>query len=261
MIDLHCHILPGLDDGPSNLDFSVALARAAVASGTNVTVATPHLRHDHRVEPEQVAHGVEVLNAALEERGIELLVVAGAEVSLGKATELDDDVLATVCLGRSRYVLVESPYRRNAPPPEPVLDDLRRRGFRPVLAHPERCPIFQREPDRLADQVRDGTLCSITAGSLDGHFGEPVRRFGISLLAAGLVHSIASDAHDHVQRPPGLTTGIEAAERELPGLAEQSSWFTVTAPVAILSDRPLPPAPPPLRPVSSLRRWLHRAPR
>jgi protein-tyrosine phosphatase len=260
VIDLHCHILPGLDDGPVNLDFSVAMARRAEEAGILVTVATPHVRSDHSNEPEGIESAVRELNAALAAEDVELRVMAGAEVSLQKAAELHDDVLRALCLGSGHYLLVESPYRSSDIDLEGILWDLQARGFKPVLAHPERCPIFQRDPSRLARLVNGGVVCSITAASLAGRFGTTVRKFSLELLYDGLVHDVASDAHDHLHRPPDIMTGFESAEADVPGIRGQASWFTVTAPVAILTGKPLPaqPDPPPRPPMSRWRKLVDR---
>jgi protein-tyrosine phosphatase len=260
VIDLHCHILPGLDDGPVNFDFSVAMARSAAAADIQVMVATPHIRADYEVDPEGLADLVARLNEAVEAEGIQLLVLAGGEVSLQKAAELDDDTLRTVALGESDYVLIESPYRSSDIDIEGILRDVQGRGFKPLLAHPERCPIFQHDPDRLKRLVNSGVLCSITAASMAGGFGTTVRRFTLELFHDGLVHDVASDAHDHLHRPPDLLTGFDSAEAEIPGISEQASWFTVTSPVAILAGRSLPPRPdaPPRPPTSRWRRLVSR---
>jgi protein-tyrosine phosphatase len=260
VIDLHCHILPGLDDGPVNLDFSVAMARAAAAADIQVMVATPHIRADYEVDPGRLEALVAELNVAIKEEGIQLLVLAGGEVSLQKAAELDDEVLRTVCLGSSDYLLVESPYRASDIDIEGILRDVQGRGFRPLLAHPERCPIFQHDPDRLQRLANSGVLCSITASSMAGGFGSTVRRFTLELLHDGLVHDVASDSHDHLHRPPDLMTGFESAETEIPGIVDQAPWFTVTSPVAILAGRSLParPDPPPRPPTSRWRRLVQR---
>src|SRR3954471_9849102 len=211
------------------------MARAAVDAGIHVTVATPHVRSDHPTEPDAIADGVAVLNQALTDTDVQLTVLPGAEVSLGKAAKLDDATLSELCLGSGNYLLVESPYRSIDIDLEGILSDVQARGFRPVLAHPERCPIFQRDPDRLVRLVNGGTLCSITAASLAGRFGTTVRKFSLELLYDGLVHDVASDAHDHLHRPPDLLSGFESAEADVPGIRGQASWFTVTAPVAIVS--------------------------
>jgi protein-tyrosine phosphatase len=261
LIDLHCHILPGIDDGPVNFDFSVAMARKAEDAGINIVVATPHVRSDYRTEPDGIAAAVAELNAALAADELELRVLAGAEVSLQKAAELDDPTLSVLCLGSGDYLLVESPYRSIDIDLEGILWDIQARGFKPVLAHPERCPIFQRDPDRLARLVNGGVLCSITAASLAGRFGTTVRKFSLELMYDGLVHDVASDAHDHLHRPPDLLTGFESAEADIPGIRGQANWFTVTAPVAIVTGRatlPARPDPPPRPPMSRWRRIVDR---
>jgi protein-tyrosine phosphatase len=260
VIDLHCHILPGLDDGPVNFDFSVAMARAAAENGIQVMVATPHIRSDYDVDPSALDGLVTRVNEAVEEDGTQLLVLPGGEVSLQKATELDDDVLRSLCLGSSDYLLLESPYKATDTDIEGIIREVQGRGFKPMLAHPERCPIFQHDPDRLQRLVNMGALCSITAASLAGGFGSTVRRFTLELMHDGLVHDVASDAHDHLHRPPDLLAGFESAEGEIPGITAQAPWFTVTAPVAILAGRPLParPDPPPRPPTSRWRRLVNR---
>lgn len=264
MIDLHSHILPGVDDGPASYEGSLAMARAAVAAGTNVMVATPHIRSDYGgVEIGAISAGVEALNRALEQDGILMRVLPAGEVSVAKAGELADTSLNVLCLGSGSSILIETPYR--APDGdrsmEDTLIDLLGRGFRPVLAHPERCPLFQREPDRLTRLAELGVLCSMTAGSMSGSFGQPARRLALRLLADGLVHDVASDAHDAVHRSPDLLDGFRRAERDLPGILEQAPWYTVTAPVAIMAGRPLPARPdPPRLAASSWRRLARRGP-
>jgi protein-tyrosine phosphatase len=260
VIDLHCHILPGLDDGPVNADFSLAMARAAGDAGIQVVVATPHIRDDYDIDPAAIEEHVRELNAAVTAEGIRLLVLSGGEVSLQKAAELEDAVLRELCLGTGDYLLVESPYRSSEIDIEGILKDVQARGMRPVLAHPERCPIFQHDPDRLQRLVNSGVLCSITAASIAGGFGQTVRRFTLELFHDGLVHDVASDAHDHLHRPPDLLSGFESGEGEVHGIRGQATWFTVTAPVAILAGRPLPGRPdaPPRPPTSRWRKLVGR---
>lgn len=243
MIDLHCHVLPGLDDGPANLDFSLAMARAAVDAGTQLMVATPHIRADFDVHPEEIEPRVDLLNERLHSEGLPLRILPGAEVGWASAPDLDDRLLSKLSLGSGRCVLLESPYGRRPVDLEATIAGLSERGYGVILAHPERCPLFQRDPDRLARLVEAGVLCSITAGSMSGRFGAPVRRFTVEILRRGLVHDVASDAHDHVHRPPGLTAGFDDIEDELPGIAAHAAWFTVTSPVAILAGNPLPARP------------------
>ena len=143
---------------------------------------------------------------------------------------------------------------------EPMVLDLHSRGYRVLLAHPERCPAFQRDPPRLEGLVSAGALVQITAGSMAGGFGTTVRRFTVAMLRDGLAHVVASDAHDHLRRPPGLQAGFPALERDLPGLSEQAEWLTELVPRAVLDGAPLPVRPPlPTRPSGLLRRLGLRA--
>jgi protein-tyrosine phosphatase len=259
LIDLHSHVLPSLDDGPSNLDFSVAMARAAVASGTQLMVATPHIRADFVVAPDDIARRVDDLNERLERDGLPLRVLPGAEVGWASVPDLDAATLERLTLGSGRHVLLESPYGRKAVDVEGAVQTLADRGFKTVLAHPERCPLFQRDPDRLARLVKGGVLCSVTAGSMAGRFGDTVKHFTVEMLRRGLVHDVASDAHDHLHRPPGLLAGFSDLEEELPGISRQAPWYTVTAPVAILAGNDLPKQPVLGEPrVSGLKRLLGR---
>ena len=261
MIDLHCHILPGLDDGPANLDFSLSMARAAVESGTQLIVATPHIRADFNVEPTEIEPRVDLFNDRLRRERMPLRVLPGAEIGWASASDLDDASLERLSLGSGHRILLESPYGRKPVDIEGIIDGLAERGFQAVLAHPERCPLFQRDLERLRRIVEKGTLCSITAGSMAGRFGEPVRAFTVEMLRGGLVHDIASDAHDHIHRPPGLVEGFGHVSEEIPGIEQHAAWYTVTSPVAILAGNPLPKAPaleaPP--PSRGLRRFLGRS--
>jgi protein-tyrosine phosphatase len=260
VIDLHCHILPGLDDGPSNLDFSLAMARAAVEAGTQLIVATPHIRADFNVDPVEIEPRVDLFNERLQRDRLPLRVLPGAEIGWATAPELDDTQLARLSLGSGKRVLLESPYGKKPVDIEEIIAGLETRGFQSVLAHPERCPLFQRDPERLRKIVAGGALCSVTAGSMLGRFGASVRTYTITMLRDGLVHDVASDAHDHLHRPPGLVDGFADVKAELPGIERHAAWYTVTSPVAILAGNPLPQAPDIAAPKpTGLRRLLGRA--
>jgi protein-tyrosine phosphatase len=243
VIDLHCHILPGLDDGPADIDASVALARLAAADGTHTMVATPHVREDYPFELAEIADRARTLNERLEQDGVNLRVAEGAEVALSRLSQLDAPSLATVCLGSSKSILVESPYQQATDMLEDTLFTLQVAGFRPVLAHPERSPSFMTNPDRLEALVERGVLCSVTAAAMAGRFGRTVQRFTRVLFERRLVHDVASDAHDIRRRAPGLSAGFRILDRDLPGLLGQIEWFTDIAPAAILAGDPLPARP------------------
>ena len=248
MVDLHSHILPGLDDGAPTLKQSLELARAAEAAGIDTIAATPHIRDDHAFPLELIEDRLDTLRVALREAEIDLQVVGGGEVSITKVAELHDDTLATLCLGEGRYLLVESPYTQAPLLLETVLFDLQVRGFRPVLAHPERSMTFLHDRARLERLVEKGVVCSVTAMSLTGAFGTSIKAYTLQLFAAGVVHNIASDAHDATRRMPGFQGALEVLESEFDGTAAAGGWFTEETGRAIVEGRDLPDGPPILVP-------------
>lgn len=258
MIDLHAHLLPGVDDGPPDLDASVAMARTAVEAGVEVMAATPHIDHMHAVDALAVPAAVKRLRVALAQQGIPLSVLSGGEVALTRLPELSDEELAAVALGEGRWILLECPLDPAGGPIEEAVFSLQLRGFEVLLAHPERAPMFLRAPERIHGLVNQGARTSVTAGALAGSFGRMPQRLALRLLEEGMVHTLASDAHDARRRPPGLGAGIAAAEERLPGAEALGPWLTRHAPGAIVAGEPVP-APPPveLRP-SLLSRLLRR---
>jgi protein-tyrosine phosphatase len=251
LIDLHCHVLPGIDDGPASLEDSVALARAAAAGGTTTIVATPHVSWSTPNEAATIARLVQELNARLEHEGLHLRVRPGAEVAITRAVDLSADELSGLSLGGGPWVLIEPPFSPIAAGLEGLLERLRRDGQQIVIAHPERCPGFHRDPDSLARLVEAGALTSITASSLGGRFGREVRRFAHQLVERGLVHNVASDAHDAVSRPPALADELRRSGHEW-----LAGWAAEEVPAAILAGEPIPPRPE--RPVGRARHWWQR---
>ncbi len=239
MIDLHCHVLPGIDDGPPDMDGSLALARSARAAGIKTIVATPHVNWKYRNNAATISVALRSLNAALTTAGIDLEVHAGAEVALTLAAEMEPDELSVLGLGGGRWLLIECPFTPAATGFDTVLLTLQNRGHRILLAHPERCPAFHRDPRMLSMLVNTGMLTSLTAGSLVGGFGRTVQRFARTLLADGLVHNVASDAHDQLRRPPGIADELEQA-----GIGWMRPWLTEEVPDAILASSDEIPAPP-----------------
>ena len=238
MIDLHCHVLPGIDDGPDSIEGSVALARAAVAAGIETVVATPHVSWRYPNDPDTIARLVGEVNARLKQEEVALYVRPGAEIAMTRLIDVEPAELARFGLGGGSWLLVEPPFTEVATGLDSIVRDLLRRGHRVLLAHPERCHALRRDPRMLESLIRDGVLTSITAGSLVGHFGSEVRRFSQQLARDGMIHNVASDAHDHSQRPPGIAVELERA-----GLGPLADWLTVEVPGAILADEEIPPRP------------------
>lgn len=242
MIDLHCHLLPDVDDGPPDIETSLRMAERALHEEIDTIVATPHVSLEYGTDARTIEERVSELRLALDREALPLSVLSGAEISLTRLAALDDAQLERLCLGSSTYVLVESPYAKVGGLLETSLFDLQARGFRPLLAHPERCPEFQREPARLGRLVESGVACSMSAGSVAGQFGQTVRRFAARLLEGNLVHNVSSDAHDSQHRAPALRIAF-SAEGGGAGAAQLARWLTTTVPEAILADEPLPPRP------------------
>lgn len=243
MIDLHSHILPGLDDGAPDWPTSVEMGRVAVAEGIETIAATPHVNFEYQYPLSEIRSRAAELNRRLAESGLPLTVVTGGEIALSRLVDLSDEDLQVLGLGGTRTLLIESPYSAAAGGLEAALFDLQLRHFNPLLAHPERCPYFQSDPDRLTTLVERGIHCSINSGSMDGTFGSTVRRFAIELLRRGLVHAVSSDSHDPAQRAPRLLSGFEEGERALPGLMRLVGWLTADSPRCLLAGEVPPPRP------------------
>jgi protein-tyrosine phosphatase len=212
-VDLHFHLLPGVDDGPADLPASLELARAALAAGTGTVVATPHFRPDLGLtDAREVAARVEELRASLACGGIPLEVVRGAELGHDMAFGLDREELELLAQGppRARWLLVETPFHGIGEDFHAATADLRARGFGVVVAHPERSADAALDgADGLRREVAAGSLAQVNAMSLIGGHGEAAREAAWRLLADGLVALVASDAHGPT-RPPALRAAHEA---------------------------------------------------
>jgi protein-tyrosine phosphatase len=253
VIDLHSHVLPGIDDGPKTVEGSLELARAAAEAGTATLLATPHVNATHPNDAATIAALCERLATRLAAEDIPLELRPGAEIAVTHVSALAPEELARLTLGGGPYLLIEPPYAPIAAGVEAIVLDLLAHGHRVLLAHPERCPGFQRDPAIVERLVGEGVLTSITATSLAGRFGGGVRRFALRLIERGLAHNVASDAHDHVRRPPGIARDLQDA-----GLAGLSGWLTEEVPAAILAGEEIPPRPQVALAGAGARRWWRR---
>jgi protein-tyrosine phosphatase len=258
VIDLHAHILPGLDDGPRDTAGALAMARAAVAAGTRAVATTSHINISFGLEPEELAAAREAVGAELEAAGIALELLSGGEVAPERLPDLSDVELRALTLGPGGCILLECPFAPVGSAMELMVADLQRRGFSVLLAHPERSSTFQREPARLERLVEMGATAQVTAGSLAGGFGETVKRAALRMLEAGHVHVISSDAHDPAHRPPDLRLADGALAARYGDVEDQMRWMTQDAPAALVAGTPLPQRPPLPRP-AGMRSRLRRA--
>lgn len=253
MIDLHSHVLPGIDDGAATIEESLAIVRAAVEDGVTVLAATPHVREDYPTAAATMERLLGEVQAAVAAAGSPLRVVGGGELSLEMASALPfDEVRRFGLAGNPGYVLVETPYRGWPLALEQRLFELRASDIVPVLAHPERNGEVQAHPERLEQLVAAGTLVQVTAASIDGRLGRRARASGLLLVERGLAHLLASDAHAGTVRQIGMSAAVAAVGD--PALAD---WLTVGVPGAILRGEPLPPRPQP-RPRGLLARLIGR---
>lgn len=254
MIDLHSHILPGLDDGARDLDDALEIARAAVADGITTIAATPHVREDYPTTADAMELGVRQLRGRLERERIDLELLPGGEISLEQLDRLSHDELRRFGLGGSpRYLLIETPYSSWPLQFGEIVARLGSFDMTAVIAHPERNGAIQAEPTKVADLVRSGALIQVTAASLDGRLGSRTRACARKLVDAGLVHMIGSDAHTAGIREVGLSAACDAI-----GDPQLARWLTESVPAAILQDEELPFRPAASRRPGFLARLLGR---
>lgn len=241
MIDLHSHVLPGVDDGVRDADEALALLASMARDGVRMVAATPHLRADHpRVDPDELAGQVAALQASADAAGIDIELFVGGEVDMAWAYRAGIDELRRVSFRqRGTDLLLEAPYGPLAPAFEGVVALLHQRGYRVLLAHPERNPTFKVEPRRLSALVADGVLLQVGADSLtELPRRSRTRRLASALVAEGLAHVLASDSHGTGSgRHPSLSAAGAVAERLAPGSARR---LLVDAPAAVLAGEALP---------------------
>jgi protein-tyrosine phosphatase len=210
-VDIHCHCLHSLDDGPPTLDAAVALCQALVADGTTTVIATPHQlgRYDKLNSAQTVRNAVTELAAALVDRDIPLEVYPGGDVRVDERLPrlLDSGEIGTTA-DAGRHLLLELPHELFVDP-LPTIDLLRERGLQAVLTHPERHHYLYGAIPVLRGWVDHGAVLQVTAGSLMGDFGRRVQEYTWQLVLSGLVGLVATDAHDTVRRPPRMTPALE----------------------------------------------------
>jgi protein-tyrosine phosphatase len=205
MIDIHCHLLPELDDGPATWEQSLQMAQIAVDDGIRSVIATPHQLGSYHGNPASLIRArICELRERLQAAKIPLQVYAGADVRIEAdlAERLRRDEVLTLAEQR-RHVLLELPHELYFPL-EPLLAQLKSLGITGILSHPERNRGLLSDPSCLSRLVAHGCLMQITAGSLLGGFGRASQRLAESMLAQGLVHFVASDGHGIEHRRPRL---------------------------------------------------------
>lgn len=217
MIDIHAHILPGVDDGSPSLNSSLEMARLAVESGVSAMIATPHCNLPDSGVPlwaDALTRCEQRLSQTLSQEGIELTLYAGMEIFGTRDTpeKLRDGRLCT--LASSRYPLIEFPFHNYGREASEILERVLSMGLRPIVAHPERYRYTQEEPRLLNLWVDMGCLLQVNRGSLLGRFGAREEELGHSLIERGFAAFVASDAHTSVVRTPWMRDVQELLRRE-----------------------------------------------
>ena len=245
MIDLHSHILPGVDDGAQTLDDAINMGRMAVEDGIEVMACTPHFMpgmYDNTSF--DIRQRVASLNQVFIREGIDLALVVGSDAHIRPdfIECLDKGEILTV--HDSRYVLFEPPHNMKPQKLEELLFNITMSDYVPILTHPERLKWIEQHYDVMQQLAESGVWMQITAGSITGRFGKRPQYWAQRMLSEGLVNILASDAHNIRSRPPVLSEAFEFAKNEL-GL-EEATNLVITRPECVLAN--LPPAEAPVTP-------------
>ena len=261
MIDLHCHILPGLDDGAGSLEDSLAMARTALDDGVETIVATPHLFRGNFATDNLALIGERSreLREALAKNDIAIDLKSGAEVHISH--NLIDEIRRhrnDLVINGSSYMFIEFPSSHIFPNVRNVIFDLMSEGIIPIIAHPERNSVFARQPDLLFDLIQMGALAQANSGSFSGTYGRGVREAVLRFLRLNLIHFLASDAHNTSSLPPRLSKAVEHAET-VAG-KDGSRPLVLDNPQAVIDDRRIPYFPEPVDPRKAEKSLSFRIP-
>jgi protein-tyrosine phosphatase len=239
MIDLHCHILPGIDDGPQTMEESVAMARRAVEDGIVHIVATPHVNASFAVSGQSFQKNtaffqtqVRQLHDRLKSEGLMIGIFPGAVIAL---PAIEEDTISVLGINNTKYLLIEFPHARLPAKAGEVVLNLRAKGYHPIVAHPERNPSIIDDPRKLMELRKIGALVQITASSLTGTGDSDVRQCAHYLVKKNAVEFIASDSHSVDTRPPVLSKAYELIA-EMVGVekAEMLVWWNQ---VGVINNR------------------------
>jgi protein-tyrosine phosphatase len=239
MVDIHCHLLPGLDDGPESLDMALQMAEMAIADGITHVIATPHADSSYAFNPSLVRERRDELQARFEGR---LILATGCDFHMS-FDNIDDLRVqpSKYTLNQKNYLLVEFNDFSIPPSMDQALHQIQLYGATPIITHPERNPVLRSKPERIYRWVRQGCYVQITAQSLLGRFGSQAQTAAEEWLRAGIVHFFASDAHNLTSRPLQLKGAREkVAAKEGADVAQA---LFVDNPRAVFDGKPLPYVP------------------
>lgn len=219
MVDIHSHILWGLDDGAHNPEETLEMARVGVENGITHVIATPHHYNGTYSNPASVVYArIEEANELLRENHIPLVILPGMEIYLNGEIGNDLDVVEQTLVplgGNSNYLLIEFPYNHVPRYTERLFFDIQLKGFVPIIAHPERNIGIRDNPNILYELIKKGALSQVTAASVAGFFGDTLQKLSLKLIKNNLVHFIASDAHNVKRRGFVLREAHETIDKKL----------------------------------------------
>jgi protein-tyrosine phosphatase len=215
MIDIHSHILPGIDDGAQSIEDSIEMAKLAVDEGISKIIATPHHQNGKYINKKQdIIDRVIKLNRVLQNKDIPLEVVPGQETRIYGELLEDIEKGEILTLNNTNYLFIELPSGHVPRYTEKLLFDVQLQGLTPVIVHPERNAEIMENPDKLLNLVKKGSLTQVTAGSITGHFGKKIKKFSLELIEANITHFVASDAHNTSSRNFRMRESISEIEKE-----------------------------------------------
>lgn len=245
MIDLHCHMLPGIDDGAKDLDVALAMARIAAADGIRIVACTPHVYPGvYENDTRGILAAIAALQVQLDAAGIALQLTCGADAHVTPELPRRLKEGTVPRLGNTRYFLLEPPHHVAPPRFDEYVFNLMAAGYVPVITHPERLTWIGDHYEMFAKLVLQGAWMQVTSGSLTGRFGGGPKYWGERMVDEGLVHILATDAHSTRARPPLLAEGAAAAARYVG--QDEATNMVKTRPAGILNNWPpgkLPPLP------------------
>jgi len=239
MVDLHCHILPGLDDGPDTMEVSLSMAETAIADGITHVVATPHASDRFFFDFARVRQLRDELQAKIGDR---LKIATGCDFHLNPENlgALRKGA-PTYCINQRDYLLLEFNEISIPPGMDQTLHEIQLAGVRPIITHPERNVILRTHPERLRQWVRQGCFAQVTGGSLTGVFGPVAQRMALQWIREGLIHFVASDAHNTKSRPLRLQPAYDVVVDQF-GEQKAHALF-LENPLSAFEGRELPHVP------------------
>ncbi|MFS0881679.1 tyrosine-protein phosphatase [Metabacillus niabensis] len=215
MIDIHSHILPGIDDGAQTVEDAINMAKLAVEEGITKIIATPHHQNGKYTNKKvDIIERVSKLNCTLQKENIPLEVLPGQETRIYGEIIEDLDKGDILSLNNTNYLFIELPSGHIPRYTEQLLFDIQLKGFTPIIVHPERNSGVMENPEKLLDLVKKGALTQVTAGSITGYFGKKIKKLSMQLIEANLTHFISSDAHNITTRSFHIRESIIEVNKE-----------------------------------------------